>query len=137
MDTKLKDLLLKANFEQIFQKLGYAYFTNGKYNLNIIGVRNLLNGDKQDNTFNDAIICIYKDSINKFISSLFIYFYILNFNYFYKLIINLIIHKIKKLKHIFTNTFELWQHINFKQFKIQIDFYFGSSVSSTFLKYLL
>lgn len=61
MDTKLKDLLLKANFEQIFQKLGYAYFTNGKYNLNIIGVRNLLNGDKQDNTFNDAIVCIYKD----------------------------------------------------------------------------
>ena len=44
--------------------------TNGKYNLNIIGVRNLLNGDKQDNTFNDAIICIYKDDNNIWIKNI-------------------------------------------------------------------
>ena len=70
MDTKLKDLIIKTNFEQLFQKLGYAYFTKGKYNLNIIGIRNLLEGNKQDNTFNDAIVCIYKDDNDVWIKNI-------------------------------------------------------------------
>lgn len=70
MDTKLKDLIIKTNFEQLFQKLGYAYFIKGKYNLNIIGIRNLLNGNKQDNTFNDAIVCIYKDDNDVWIKNI-------------------------------------------------------------------
>lgn len=70
MDTKLKDLIIKTNFEQLFQKLGYAYFIKGKYNLNIIGIRNLLEGNKQDNTFNDAIVCIYKDDNDVWIKNI-------------------------------------------------------------------
>lgn len=61
MGSDLQMLLIKTNFEDLFKKKGYAFFTNGKYNLNIIGVRNLLQGDKQNNDFNDALVCIYKD----------------------------------------------------------------------------
>lgn len=60
MDAKLKTLIDNTDFEQLFKKLGYSFFTNGDYNVNIIGVRNLLNGNKQDNTFNDALVMIYK-----------------------------------------------------------------------------
>lgn len=70
MDTKLKNLLITANFEKILNKLGYAYFVNGKYNLNIIGIRNLLNGNKQDNTFNDVIVCVYRDDNNVLIKNI-------------------------------------------------------------------
>lgn len=70
MDAKLKDLIIKTNFEQLFQKLGYAYFIKGKYNLNIIGIRNLLEGNKQDNTFNDVIVCVYRDDNNVLIKNI-------------------------------------------------------------------
>lgn len=60
METKLKEIIEKTDFEKIFNKLGYSFFTNGDYNVNIIGVRNLLNGNKHTNTFNDAMVLIYK-----------------------------------------------------------------------------
>ena len=50
-----------ADFESLFSKLGYAFFTKGDFNLNIIGVRNLLGGNVQDDTFNDALLVIYKE----------------------------------------------------------------------------
>lgn len=62
MDNSLKYLAQKTNFYNLFAKKGYAYFTKGDYNLNIIGVRNLLGGNIQNNTFNDAILCIYKEN---------------------------------------------------------------------------
>lgn len=46
------------NFEQLFKKKGYAYFTNGAYNLNIIGIRT--KGTKVTNLFDDYIVVIYK-----------------------------------------------------------------------------
>lgn len=61
MDNSLKYLVQKTNFYNLFVKKGYAYFTEGDYNLNIIGIRNLLEGNIQNNTFNDAILCIYKE----------------------------------------------------------------------------
>lgn len=60
MDTKFKKLIQETNFNELFNKKGYAFFTNGDYNLNIIGVRNLLDGNIQRDTFNDALILIYK-----------------------------------------------------------------------------
>tara|TARA_R110002110_G_scaffold316231_1_gene529222 strand:- start:5046 stop:5603 length:558 start_codon:yes stop_codon:yes gene_type:complete len=38
--------------------LGHAVFTNGEYNLNIIGIRS---ADDSANTFNDRICVVYKD----------------------------------------------------------------------------
>lgn len=60
MEAKLKEMIENTDFEKLFKKLGYAFFTNGDYNVNIIGVRNLLHGNRQDNTFNDALVMIYK-----------------------------------------------------------------------------
>ena len=51
---KLKDY----NFEKLFKQKGYSYFTNGAYNLNIIGVRSA--GAKVTNTFDDYLVLIYK-----------------------------------------------------------------------------
>ena len=68
MDKQLSALVQSTDFEKLFKQKGYAYFTNGDYNLNIIGVRNLIGakktGDvitiKQDDKFNDALILLYK-----------------------------------------------------------------------------
>ena len=60
MDTQLRKKCEEYNFQELFKQKGYSYFVNGNYNLNIIGVRNLSNGNIQDNTFNDALVCIYK-----------------------------------------------------------------------------
>lgn len=70
MESDLQMLLIKTNFEDLFKKKGYAFFTNGKYNLNIIGVRNLLQGDKQNNDFNDVLVCIYKDQNDTWIKQI-------------------------------------------------------------------
>ena len=45
--SKVKDY----NFEELFKKKGYTYFTNGAYNLNIIGVRAA--GRNITNSFDD------------------------------------------------------------------------------------
>lgn len=60
MNDILKKLIEATDFQSLFLKKGYAYFTNGDYNLNIIGIRNLLEGRIQDDKFNDALVCIYK-----------------------------------------------------------------------------
>lgn len=50
--------LRNYNFEALFKKLGYAYFTKGMYNLNIIGIRT--KGNSVTNCFDDYIVVIYK-----------------------------------------------------------------------------
>ena len=60
MTTGLALKLLTYNFKDLFKKKGYAYFTNGAYNLNIIGVRT--KGNKVTNLFDDFIVVIYKTS---------------------------------------------------------------------------
>lgn len=54
-------LHLKCNtydFQSLFAKKGYAYFTKGAYNLNIIGVRSE-NNNKVTNRFDDVLVLIY------------------------------------------------------------------------------
>lgn len=42
-------------------KLGYKYFENGEYNMNVIGVRNSSTGNKVTNAFDDWMTLSYKD----------------------------------------------------------------------------
>ena len=58
MNTKLKNKVLNYNFEKLFNKKGYAYFTNGNYNLNIIGIR--AQGNSITNIFDDILCVIFK-----------------------------------------------------------------------------
>ena len=48
-----------ADFEKIFAKKGYKYFTQGDYNLNIIGVRSD-NNNKVTNKYDDYLVVIYR-----------------------------------------------------------------------------
>lgn len=48
-----------ADYEKIFKAKGYAFFTRGQYNLNIIGVRSD-NKNKVTNLFDDLLVVIYK-----------------------------------------------------------------------------
>lgn len=59
LETKVK----KANFENILSKKGYAYFTKGTYNLNIIGIRS--NARTNNNVFDDFIVIEYCNSKGK------------------------------------------------------------------------
>jgi hypothetical protein len=52
--------LIRYDFAKLFAKKGYAYFTNGAYNLNIIGVRSS-QGSKVTNRFDDWFVVTYKD----------------------------------------------------------------------------
>ena len=56
--TDLYNKVLNYNFENLFKNKGYAYFTNGAYNLNIIGVR--ASGAVITNSFDDILLIIYK-----------------------------------------------------------------------------
>ncbi len=62
--TGLYTKLNNYDFEKLFKEKGYAYFTKGAYNLNIIGVRTITN-NKVTNKFDDYIVVIYKNSQNK------------------------------------------------------------------------
>lgn len=58
METKLKALCNNYDFESLFNKKGYSYFTKGNYNLNIIGVRSNQNG-KVTNKYDDYLVVTY------------------------------------------------------------------------------
>jgi hypothetical protein len=49
-----------AILEATLKKLGYKFFTEGDYNLNIIGIRNSSTGAKVTNAFDDYIAVAYK-----------------------------------------------------------------------------
>lgn len=57
MKTGLYNKVLTYDFKKLFARKGYAFFTKGAYNLNIIGVR--ASGKKVTNTFNDYLVLIY------------------------------------------------------------------------------
>ena len=59
MNEKLYNKATKADFSKILVNKGYAYFTKGKYNLNIIGIRNASNNIT--NKFDDVIVVEYID----------------------------------------------------------------------------
>lgn len=48
------------NFQELFKRKGYAYFTKGAYNLNIIGIRTNHN-NKVTNKFDDFLVVIYNN----------------------------------------------------------------------------
>lgn len=58
MNNQLYAKCKVCNFEKLFAKKGYAYFTKGNYNLNIIGVRSA-QGNKVTNKYDDYLIVIY------------------------------------------------------------------------------
>ena len=57
-NRQLLDKCLDVDFEKILKSKGYSYFTNGIYNLNIIGVRSK-DSKESVNVFNDALTLIY------------------------------------------------------------------------------
>jgi hypothetical protein len=62
--TPLFSKCATTNFEKLFSKLGYAYFTKGVYNLNIIGVRR--DGLSVTNKFDDYLVVLYNtDTVTK------------------------------------------------------------------------
>lgn len=69
MKTNIKNLCESYNFKKLFEKKGYAYFTNGNYNLNIIGIRK--SGTMVTNKFDDVLVLIYKDNNDKEIRKIF------------------------------------------------------------------
>lgn len=60
MKTQLYAKCKVCDFEKLFAKKGYAYFTKGNYNVNIIGVRSNQEG-KVTNKFDDYLILIYNN----------------------------------------------------------------------------
>lgn len=56
--TALYNKVKDYDFEALFKKKGYSYFTKGAYNLNIIGVR--ASGVNITNSFDDVLLLIYK-----------------------------------------------------------------------------
>ena len=59
MNTTLRNKCAVADFEYILKKKGYAYFKNGAYNLNIIGIRANCN-NTITNIYDDILVVIYK-----------------------------------------------------------------------------
>tara|TARA_R110000751_G_scaffold245967_1_gene345962 strand:- start:1234 stop:1848 length:615 start_codon:yes stop_codon:yes gene_type:complete len=57
MIENLKNKMSVAHLQSVIEGLGYKYFTNGDYNVNIIGVRN---SNLVANSFDDTMICTYK-----------------------------------------------------------------------------
>lgn len=55
--SNLYNKIQRCDFKKVFAKKGYAFFTKGVYNLNIIGVR--ANNNKVTNRFDDFIVVIY------------------------------------------------------------------------------
>lgn len=60
MANELFYKVLKADIPTIIRNKGYAFFSNGNYNLNIIGVRKN-NNNKITNKYDDILCVMYKD----------------------------------------------------------------------------
>ena len=61
MNIKLIEKIKNADFSKIFNNLGYAYFTSGECNLNIIGVRANMD-NRVTNRYDDIIVVEYKEN---------------------------------------------------------------------------
>lgn len=70
MANKLYDKCLTYDFEKLFKEKGYAYFKNGNYNLNIIGVRKN-NNNKVTNLYDDVLVLIYNTPTGKNVRQLY------------------------------------------------------------------
>lgn len=63
MKTKLYITCNTFDFESLFKRKGYAFFTNGIYNLNIIGVRHNNTDNVVTNVFDDLLIVDYDTEV--------------------------------------------------------------------------
>ena len=52
----------KEQIENALKTKGYAWFENGDYDVNIVGVRNSATGNKVTNAFDDFLTISYKES---------------------------------------------------------------------------
>ena len=59
MIHNFKNKMSVQYLQSVIEDKGYAFFTNGNYNVNIIGIRN---PNQIANSFDDTIICAYKVS---------------------------------------------------------------------------
>ena len=69
IETTLFNKCANADFQNIFAKKGYTFFTKGEYNLNIIGVRH--KGSKVTNHFDDCLVVIYNTTTEKNVKKVF------------------------------------------------------------------
>lgn len=61
METKkmsLKEKITIESIREVFDRKGYRFFTNGKYNLNLLGVRR---NTSASNKFDDYLVAVYKN----------------------------------------------------------------------------
>jgi hypothetical protein len=70
IEISLVNKCANADFEKIFARKGYTFFTKGDYNLNIIGVRH--KGAKVTNHFDDCLVVIYNTANEKNVKRVFI-----------------------------------------------------------------
>lgn len=61
----MENCYTREEIEKAIAKLGYTYFSNGAYNINIIGVRNTATGDNITNKFDDCMTMSYKDDTGR------------------------------------------------------------------------
>ena len=64
MTDRLYEKCRVYDFQKLFNRKGYAYFTKGAYNLNIIGVRRNTN-NKVTNKFDDYLVVIWNTPTGK------------------------------------------------------------------------
>lgn len=64
MKEELLKKCLTYDFEKLFKRKGYNYFTKGTYNLNIIAVRSN-NNNKVTNEFDDVLVVIYNTQVKQ------------------------------------------------------------------------
>ena len=57
MIKNIADKVFIEKLEEVFKNKGYAFFKNGDYNLNIIGIRS---ENKVANSFDDLLVCVFK-----------------------------------------------------------------------------
>ena len=69
IEISLANKCANADFKKIFAHKGYAFFTKGEYNLNIIGVRH--KGAKVTNHFDDCLVVIYNTGNEKNVKRVF------------------------------------------------------------------
>ena len=69
IEISLANKCANANFQKILARKGYAFFTKGEYNLNIIGVRH--KGAKVTNHFDDCLVVIYNTGNEKNVKRVF------------------------------------------------------------------
>ena len=54
----LKNEIVANKVQSVLEKKGFAFFTRGDYNLNIVGVRS---NNRIANKFDDNLLCLYRD----------------------------------------------------------------------------